>query len=218
MKSINVSHKHFGNRFALSNTNEKQTFRRSLLTMAIALTMAILVPGRATAQGMPVYDNTNFISMTKSLIESAKQTSELLKTVEFLKEQKENIMKVSDVVKQLRAVKKMADNNRRMIDIVNRDLREILNSPFIKAGEVSRVSNSFNAIIENSLSDLDFIEQILSNDYLKMTDAERTALLKEKEMKSLEMVAEIEAKTRRYREVIAFREMQDIINNREIKY
>lgn len=192
--------------------------KKKIRTLGIALAFALLWPAGAACQGMPVYDNTNFISMTKSLIESAKQTSELLKTVEFLKEQKENIMKVSDVVKQLKAVKKMADNNRRMIDIVNRDLREILNSPFIKAEEVTRVSNSFNAIIENSLSDLDFIEQILSNDYLKMTDAERTVLLKEKEMKSLEMVAEIEAKTRRYREVIAFREMQDIINSREIKY
>ncbi len=192
--------------------------KKKIRILGIALAFVLLRPAGAACQGMPVYDNTNFISMTKSLIESAKQTSELLKTVEFLKEQKENIMKVSNVVKQLRAVKKMADNNRRMIDIVNRDLREILNSPFIKAGEVSRVSNSFNAIIENALSDLDFIEQILSNDYLKMTDAERTVLLKEKEMKSLEMVVEIEAKTRRYREVIAFREMQDIINSREIKY
>ena len=65
---------------------------------------------------------------------------------------------------------------------------------------------------------LDYIDQILSNDNLKMTDAERAEVLKEMELKSKEMVAEIEAKTRRYREIIAFREMQDKINNRETNY
>ena len=48
-----------------------------------------------------------------------------------------------------------------------------------------------------------------------MTDAERTAILMEKKVQSQEMVAELEVKTRRYREIISFRRMQDIINNRE---
>ena len=69
----------------------KQTLWKNPKTLLFALILAISLPGRATAQGMPVYDNTNFISMTKSLLESAKQTSELLKTVEFLKEQKDKI-------------------------------------------------------------------------------------------------------------------------------
>jgi hypothetical protein len=51
-----------------------------------------------------------------------------------------------------------------------------------------------------------------------MTDGERAEVLKNMELKSKEMVAEIEAKTKRYREIIAFREMQDKINNRETNY
>ncbi len=102
--------------------------------------------------------------------------------------------------------------------MVRRDLREILNSPYVKPEEVHRISASFNAIIENSLASLDFIGQILSSDYLKMTDAERAKVLKEKEQESKEMVAEIKSKTRRYREIIAFRKMQDKINNRETTY
>ncbi|WP_425489140.1 conjugal transfer protein [Arenibacter arenosicollis] len=170
------------------------------------------------AQGMPVYDNTNFISFMKSLLESGKQTAELLKTVKFLKEQKENIDRVNNVVKQLNAVRELARNNQHLHDMVQGDLREILNSPFIKPGEVDRISNSFHSIIENSLLAMDFIDQVLSSDNLKMTDAERTAILKEKEVESKEMVAEIEAKTRRYREIITFREMQHKINNRETNY
>ena len=177
----------------------------------------MLSSGHIVAQGMPVYDNTNFISFTKSLIESAKQTSQLLKTVQFLKTQKENIEKVNNVIRQLKAVREMARDNQRLFNIVQDDLREILNSPYIKPDEVNRVSESFNSIIENSLYGLEYIDQILSSNTLKMTDAERAEVLKDMELKSKEMVAEIEAKTKRYREIIAFREMQDVINGRKAK-
>lgn len=192
--------------------------KHKIKILVFVLTLTFLLPARATAQGMPVYDNTNFISFAKSLIESAKQTSQLLKTVKFLKTQKENIEKVNNVIKQLNAVKELAKNNQRLFDLVQDDLKEILNSPYIKPDEVTRVSDSFNAIIESSLEGLEFIDQILSSNNLKMTDAERAEVLKAKELESKEMVAEIEAKTRRYREIIAFRKMQDKINNRETNY
>lgn len=192
----------------------KNTIRKLIFTTALL----ILVSATGTGQGMPVYDNTNFISFAKSLVESAKQTSQLLKTVRFLKQQKDNIEKVNNVIKQLKAVRALAKNNQRLFDIVQHDLREILNSPYIKQDEVNRVSQSFNAIIENSLESLDYIDQILSSNSLKMTDAERAAVLKEKELESKEMVAEIESKTKRYREIIAFRELQAKINERETSY
>ncbi|MBC8769671.1 conjugal transfer protein [Arenibacter sp. BSSL-BM3] len=192
--------------------------KHSNLKLFLVLTLALFMGNTSMAQGMPVYDNTNFISFMKSLLESGKQTAELLKTVKFLKEQKENIDRVNNVVKQLNAVRELARNNQHLHDMVQGDLREILNSPFIKPGEVDRISNSFHSIIENSLLAMDFIDQVLSSDNLKMTDAERTAILKEKEVESKEMVAEIEAKTRRYREIITFREMQHKINNRETNY
>lgn len=185
--------------------------------MLLALLMIVLVM-KSSAQGMPVYDNTNFISFTKSLIESAKQTSQLLKTVEFLKTQKENIEKVNNVIKQLKAVNELAKDNQRLYTIIQKDLREILNSPYIKSHEVTKVSNAFNDIVENSLEGLNYIDRILSNNTLKMTDAERAAVLKDMELKSKEMVVEIESKTRRYHEIIAFREMQAVINGRKAKY
>jgi hypothetical protein len=191
--------------------------KKTIKIIVLAFAIIILLPARATGQGMPVYDNTNFISFTKSLIESAKQTSQLLKTVQFLKTQKENIEKVNNVIRQLKAVREMARNNQRLFNIVRDDLREILNSPYIKPDEVNRVSESFNSIIENSLDGLEYIDQILSSNTLKMTDAERAEVLKEMELKSKEMVAEIEAKTKRYWEIIAFREMQAVINGRKAK-
>ena len=170
------------------------------------------------AQGMPVYDNTNFISLVKSLVESAKQTAQLIKTVKFLKQQKENLDKVNNVVRQLRAVREIGRNNKRLIRVMKNDLRDILDSPYIKPDEVRKVTESFNSIVENSLEAMDFIDQILSSDYLKMSDADRADILKEKEEQSKEMVSDIRLRTKRYREIISFRKMQDKINNRETGY
>ena len=185
------------------------------LVLVLALITVLLTPGRATAQGMPVYDNTNFVSLVKSLVESAKQTTQLLKTVEFLKQQKENLEKVNNVVKQLKAVKEIGKNNARLIQVMRQDLREILNSPYIKPDEVVRITEAFNQFVDNSLEAMDFIDEILSSNYLKMSDADRAAILKEKEAESKEMVAAINLKTKRYKEIIAFRKLQDKINNRE---
>ncbi|WP_108246711.1 conjugal transfer protein [Muricauda brasiliensis] len=196
----------------------KQTLWKNPRLWMLALSLTLLLPAGAACQGMPVYDNTNFISMTKSLLESAKQTAELLKTVEFLKEQKDNIVKVNNTIRQLKAVRELARNNEILFRTVQTDLRDILNSPYIKASEVEQVSLAFEQIMETAIDDLDFVNQILSSDFLKMTDAERTAILMEKKVQSQEMVAELEVKTRRYREIISFRRMQDIINNRETEY
>ena len=182
------------------------------------LTVALLLPGGATAQGMPTYDNVNFISLIKQLLESGKQTAQMIKSVKFLKDAKESIEKVSSVVQQLRAVEEIAQNNQRLIKVMQGDLQDILNSPYIKPEEVTRVAASFDAIVQNSLDTVDFMGEILSSDNLKMSDAERARVLKEKELESKEMVSNIETKTKRYRDIISFRKMQDKINNRETVY
>lgn len=186
--------------------------------LIIATAFIFLVPVRAACQGMPVYDNTNFVSLVKSLVESAKQTSQLLKTVQFLKQQKENLEKVNSAIRQLKAVREISRNNQRLINVMQNDLRNILNSPYIKPEEITRVSESFNSIVENSLETMDFIDQILSNDFFKMSDADRAEILNQKEIESKEMVTGIMIRTKRYRDIISFRKMQDQINNRETSY
>tara|TARA_R110000850_G_scaffold109507_4_gene222577 strand:- start:3021 stop:3608 length:588 start_codon:yes stop_codon:yes gene_type:complete len=188
------------------------------ILFGLMLSIAFLAPRNASAQGMPVYDNTNFISLVKSLVESAKQTSQLIKSVQFLKDAKESIEKVSNVVRQLRAVQEIGQNNQRLIQVMQGDLQDILNSPYIKPEEITRIVESFDAIVQNSLDMMDFIDEVLSSDYLKMSDAERAEVLKKKEEESKEMVANITTKTKRYRDIISFRKMQDKINNRETNY
>ncbi len=188
------------------------------MLFGLIIVVALLLPKGASAQGMPVYDNTNFISLVKSLVESAKQTSQLIKSVKFLKDAKEAIEKVSSVVQQLRAVEEIAQNNQRLIQVMQNDLQDILNSPYIKPEEVTRVTESFNIIVQHSLDTVDFIDEVLSSDYLKMTDAERAEVLKQKEKESKEMVSNITTKTKRYRDIISFRKMQDKVNNRDTEY
>ncbi len=192
--------------------------KKQTLTLIVVMAIALLLPARAACQGMPVYDNTNFISLVKSLVESAKQTANLVKTVNFLKAQKENIEKVNSVIQDLKAVREIGRNNQRLISIMQNDLRDILNSPYIEPDEVTRVTESFDAVVENSLATMDFIDEILSSDHLKMSDAERAEVLKQKELESQEMVNDVRLKTRRYQDIISFRKMQDRINNRETAF
>lgn len=170
------------------------------------------------AQGMPVYDNTSFISLVKQLVESAKQTSEMIKTVEFLKQAKETIEKVNNAVKQYEAVREINQNNEALVNMVRRDLRDILNSPHIHPNEIDAVSNAFNTIIDGSLRNLEFMNQVLSNDFLKLNDAERLAILEEQRNDSEKMVADITLRNKRYKLIISFREMRDKVNNRETNY
>ena len=188
------------------------------LAVGLIFSVALLLPGGATAQGMPTYDNTNFISLVKQLVESGKQTAQMIKSVQFLKDAKEAIEKVSSVVQQLRAVEEIAQNNQRLIQVMQNDLQEILNSPYIKSEEVTRIAESFDVIVQSSLDTIDFIDEILSSDYLKMTDAERAEILKLKELESKQMVSNITTKTKRYKDIISFRKMQDKANNRETNY
>jgi len=194
----------------------KRKFRNAL--MVLCFVSALTFPKNAFSQGMPVYDNTNFVSLVKSLVESAKQTANLVKTVNFLKAQKENIEKVNSVIRDLKAVREIGRNNERLITVMQNDLRAILNSPYIKPEEVTRVSESFSAVVSNSLETMAFIDEILSSDHLKMSDAERAAVLKQKEIESKEMLNDVQLKTKRYNDIISFRKMQDKMNNRETAY
>ena len=51
-----------------------------------------------------------------------------------------------------------------------------------------------------------------------MSDDERLENLKQKELESKEMVSNIKVKTKRYKDIISFRKMQDKINNRETDF
>lgn len=170
------------------------------------------------AQGIAVYDNTNFISLAKQLAEAGKQTSNMMQMVSFLNEQKQNFEKVNAIIKQLRAVQEITSNNRYLVNLINQDLRNILKSPYIRPNEIKHINDSFQLIIDHSLETIGFINQVLSSYNLKMRDAERVRILQEKQEETREMVSLIKANTKHYEEIIAFRALQKQINNRYTTY
>ncbi|MFC4094858.1 conjugal transfer protein [Euzebyella saccharophila] len=190
----------------------------TIKTIILSVFLVIAITGQTKAQGIPVYDNTNFLSLIKQLFESAKQTSEMIKTVKFLKQAKETIEKVNSAVAQYEAVKEINENNEALVNMVRNDLRGILNSPYIHPDEIDAVSNAFTTIIDGSLRNLEFMNQVLSNDFLKLNDAERLEILEAHRDDSQKMIADITLKNKRYKLIISFREMQDKINNRETNY
>lgn len=200
------------------NTIKKQPFRKNALITVWVMVLMLVLPGRATAQGMPVYDNTNFLSLGKQLIESAKQTAELLKMAEELNAVREKIEKVNNAVRQYQAVRDITKNNEELFEMVGDDLREVLNSPYIHGDEVEVITNAFNGIMEHSLNQLDFMEQVLSNDFLNMTDAERLKILEDQREASQRMLVDIKLKKKRYDMVISFRKMQTLIKDRKWNY
>lgn len=199
-------------------TAKNQSVKKVPFPIMVTLTLLLLSPGRATAQGMLVYDNTNFISLAKQLVESAKQTAELLKMVEQLNAVREKIEKVNNAVRQYQAVRDITRNNERLFEMVRDDLREVLNSPYIHGDEVETISNAFNGIMEHSLDQLDFMGQVLSNDFLNMTDAERLGILEAQREESRKMLADIQHRKKRYDMIISFRKMQVLIKDRKPNY
>jgi len=200
------------------NSIKKQPFRKNALITVWVMVLMLVLPGRATAQGMPVYDNTNFLSLGKQLIESAKQTAELLKMAEELNAVREKIEKVNNAVRQYQAVRDITKNNEELFEMVGDDLREVLNSPYIHGDEVEVITNAFNGIMEHSLNQLEFMEQVHSNDFLNMSDAERLEILEGQREASQRMLADIKLKKRRYDMVISFRKMQTLIKDRKLNY
>jgi hypothetical protein len=184
----------------------------------LASLLMIMITGGITAQGLPVYDNTNFISLAKQLVESAKQTAELLKMVEHLQNAREKLEKVNNAVRQYRAVRDITRNNEQLLRMTREDLRQILASPYIRAEEVEAVSDAFNVIVESSLSNLEFMGQVLTSDFLNMDDAQRLEILEKQRETSDQMLADLQLKKKRYDLVISFRKMQELIGQRETNY
>jgi hypothetical protein len=199
-------------------TTKSQSFRNRFRAIVLALILALFLPAGAACQGMPVYDNTNFISLAKQLVESAKQTAELLKMEEQLNAVREKIEKVNNAVRQYQAVRDITRNNEQLFEMVRDDLREVLNSPYIHGDEIEIISNAFNGIMEHSLDQLDFMGQVLSNDFLNMTDAERLDILEAQREESQKMLADIKHRKKRYDMIISFRKMQALIKDRKPNY
>lgn len=164
-------------------------------------------------QGMPVYDNTNFIALGQQLISMAKQTAEVIKTVNFLREQKERIEQVSNAVRDFNTVARLIRRNQEIYGILNNDLRNLISNPLVTPNEAQRLYDRVERLYDISVEDLDLIEKILTSNFLKMEDTERMDKLREAEKRADETFSKLTIEIKDYNTIVQFREFQQAVDN-----
>ena len=178
------------------------------------LLSAFLLSGQLSAQGMPVYDNTNFLTLGKQLIESGKQTSQLIQTVKFLKEQKERLDRVNAVVRDLKLIREIVDDHKTLHTEIRREFRQLGSSPLLRNQELQILSAYLEGAMAQSMDDLELIRELLQHDRFKMTDKDRIDLLQQRRRRMDQVKLNCEAQVRRYRAMIDFRKMVEAANTK----
>ncbi|WP_141402402.1 conjugal transfer protein [Sediminicola luteus] len=169
-------------------------------------------------QGMPVYDNTNFLTLGKQLVESGKQTAELLKMVEFLKQQKERLELVNGWVRELKAVEELLADHRKIFTRIEGDLQEILGSPYVTAVERDRMVSTFEGLLELAQEDLEFLSTLLLEGGFDMDDAQRTTFILDTRRRMQALDWDTQRRLSRYRDLLALRESQWLSQQRTMPY
>ena len=128
-----------------------------------------------------------------SLVKATEQIRQLKKQTDFLEDAKNKVQKVSNKVKEFKGYKRIIERNGRVVNLVKSNIAGIVDSPDMTPQEISIIQNSYQSILNQAIDNLEFVSNIISDDYWEMTDFERITLLqkKEKEMKSLEYDAEL---------------------------
>ncbi|MBL7473308.1 conjugal transfer protein [Robertkochia sediminum] len=157
------------------------------------------------AQGMPVYDNTNFLTLGKQLLESGKQTSQLIRTVQFLKQQQERLEQVNGVIRDLKLIREIIEEHKSLQLEIRRDFGLLGSSKYLAKDELRELSKTLERTMAASMDDLDMIRQLLRNDHFKMTDKDRIDLLGQRRQRMEEARAICMTQMRRYTAMIDFR-------------
>ena len=183
--------------------------KKLLLSLVIVLMFNI----KGHSQGMPVYDNTSFIALGQQLFAMAQQTGEVIKTVNFLKEQKERIEQVSNAINDFNTVARLIERNQDIYRMLNVDVRGLIQSPLVKDYEAERLIGRVNKLYELSLQDIQLVKKILQSNFLKMEDTERMKELRDAEKRADETVDNLKSDVKRYQNIIDMREFQKKVDD-----
>lgn len=164
-------------------------------------------------QGMPVYDNTNFIALGQQLISMAKQTAEVIKTVNFLREQKERIEQVSNAVRDFNTLARLIERNKNIYDILNNDLKKIISNPLVTPREAKVLYDRVERLYGVTQGDIILIQKILTSNFLKMEDTERVDKLREAEQRADDTFKQLTVEIKDYNTIVEFREFQQAVDN-----
>jgi len=183
--------------------------KRTLFICLFTLTIG----SKSFGQGLPVYDNTSFLSMIQQLAAMGTQTAEIIKTVNFMADAVDRIQDVSGVIRDINTVARLIDRNRDIYELLNNDVRNLISNPVITPNEAERLYDKVERLWDITQEDVALIEQILEDNVFKMEDTDRMTKIREAEKNADETYNTLKIEIRDYNTIVEFRELQQAINN-----
>ena len=119
-------------------------------------------------------------------IKKAKEQIERIKDqTKFLSDAKDAVVKVNNNVRQVQSLKRMVETNTKILTRLNSELGGYLSSPSLSEQDVINANHNFNRLFSQAQSNIDFITNVLSDNYFKLSDYERLELIQKKEQESI---------------------------------
>lgn len=146
----------------------------------------VLFPIFGFAQmGVPqtVFDPTAAGNMSEQIATSAKQLTQLEKSLEYLKKAEDKLNNVSGYVrnmKDLNDIRKMYAESISMATKIRASIPNVKN-----AEQKKNIVSQVTASVSNLNNSINFITKILTSNFFSMTDTERMELIKEERSKIL---------------------------------
>lgn len=127
-----------------------------------------------------VNDPTN-LAKIKEIVKSGEETvSTMKKQIEYIEQAKDQLEKVNSYVRQASTTKKALDNAKRLTTTITQAHTD-LSKLNLDAGTLDSYSQSLDNLYEGVLETVSDLTVILTDGSLKMSDAERLRIIKEKE-------------------------------------
>ncbi len=178
----------------------------------LLLIIAILLNSIASGQ-MAVIDATANKQLTKTAIETAKQTQQMEKSVELMKEQKSRLEKVSKGLKKLQLLDDIVTRNSKLVKRIGKDADYFLSNPYLKNKEVKIIRDSYSNILKEATADMSFINDLIKDGVFKVDDGRRLQLLKEQEENSKDLALRIEMAYKHYDRILQYRAFKEAAEN-----
>ena len=176
----------------------------TLVFAIIVLSLSRSLYGQAV-----VHDPGNSVHLLTQIAKAKEQIEKIKDQTKFLSDAKDAIVKVNNNVRQVKSVKRIIDTNTKILTRLNSELGGYLSSPSLSEQEVIRASNNFDKIFRQTENNIDFIGQILSDNYFKLSDYERLEIIHRKEQESIALSNEAENELDRLSDLISLKRVRD---------
>lgn len=159
---------------------------------------------------MVVTDPVATANIVTALQEARERLQALKDQTEFLRDAKEKLDKVNSKVREIKGYKRLIDTNTNAIRVVRDNMESIIRHPRLSSSEISKISYSYNMILDKASDNLSFAENILKSEWWSLSDYERIDLMNKKNEESEELLARAKGKIKRDKKRL---EMKEFVYN-----